>query len=143
MKEGMDMTQPIVLFDGVCNLCNGAVQFILAHNEAETIQFASLQSDIGQQLLAHYGVSPEVDSLVLLKDGEAFLYSDAALKIAQQLTFPYRFLGTIGLLVPRPIRNIAYRIIAKYRYRLFGKNDACRLGTPEEMARFITSKQND
>ncbi|MBA2378078.1 MAG: thiol-disulfide oxidoreductase DCC family protein [Blastocatellia bacterium] len=127
----------IVLFDGVCNFCNGSVNFIIEHDSSAYFKFTPIQSDIGQVLLAEHGIDPtETDSVILIEDGRAYLYSSAAVMIARHLDGGWSAAYYLWL-VPRPIRNLAYKIFAKYRYRLFGKQDACMMPTPNLRARFL------
>jgi predicted DCC family thiol-disulfide oxidoreductase YuxK len=133
---------PIVLFDGVCNLCNAAVNFILDHERSGELRFASLQSDAARALLAEHGAPVEQlgqgdpDTMVLLEGGRLFDRSAAALRIARRLRWPWRALA-VFLIVPRPLRDLVYRFVARNRYRWFGKSDACRMPSPELRARFL------
>jgi predicted DCC family thiol-disulfide oxidoreductase YuxK len=127
----------IVLFDGVCNFCNGSVNFIIEHDRAGYFKFSPLQSDIGQQMLDTHGIDRnETDSVVLIEDERAYTHSTAALRIARRLegiwSWSYAF-----IIVPRPIRDFLYTTFAKYRYRLFGRQDACMMPTPATRARFL------
>ena len=127
----------IVLFDGVCNFCNGAVNFVIEHDKAGYFKFAALQTDIGLELREKFGIDEvETDSVILIEDDTAYLHSTAALRIAKQLdgiwSWSYAF-----IIVPRAIRDWAYKNFAKYRYKLFGRQEACMLPTPEVKARFI------
>ncbi|HEX2568169.1 MAG TPA: thiol-disulfide oxidoreductase DCC family protein [Polyangia bacterium] len=133
---------PIVLFDGVCNLCNAAVNFILDHERSGALRFASLQSDAARALLAEHGAPVEQlrqgdpDTMMLLEGGRVFDRSAAALRVARHLRWPWRALG-VFLLVPRPLRDLVYRWVARNRYRWFGKSDACRMPSPALRARFL------
>jgi predicted DCC family thiol-disulfide oxidoreductase YuxK len=128
---------PVLFFDGVCNLCSASVQFIIAHEAAPTIRFASLQSDLAQQTLPPLGVDPtRLESLVFVEGGVAATKSTAALRIARHLQAPWRWLA-VFVVVPRVVRDVVYGLIAKNRYRLFGKKDACWLPTPDLKARFL------
>src|SRR5688572_7060479 len=128
----------IILFDGVCNLCNGSVIFIL-HNEKKPIfQFASIQSEAGQELLEWCGLPKDFNQAVMLIDqGNVYFGSTAALKIGQQLRFPWSFLSYTGFVVPRFIRDWVYRQIAINRYQWFGKRDVCMIPTENLRARFL------
>jgi len=131
---------PIVLFDGVCNLCNGAVQFILDHDRTHALRFASLQSDGGRALLEKHGMKvPEgdPDTIVVVEGESAYERSSAVMRIVRHMTFPF-WLARVFVLVPRPIRDFFYKIIARNRYRWFGKTNECRIPTPELRARMIT-----
>ena len=126
-----------ILFDGVCNLCNGFVQFVIARDPAARLHFASLSSGAAQALLREAGVSaPFPDSIVLIEDGAVNFRSDAPLRIARRLTFPWPLAYAL-VLVPRVIRDRVYDIIAARRYRWFGRRDRCMVPTPELRARFV------
>lgn len=130
-------TSPLLLFDGVCNLCSGTVQFILKHDQKEKFTFASLQSDIGQKILEENDLSTtDFQSFILMENGTCYARSTAALKVSGYLGFPYNLL-LVFLLIPRPIRDYFYNIVAKNRYRWFGKKESCWLPTPELKKRFI------
>jgi predicted DCC family thiol-disulfide oxidoreductase YuxK len=131
--------EAIVLFDGVCNLCNGAVQFILDRDGARRFKFASLQSERGRALLAEHGVTPptgDPDTIYLVEDGRIFDRSTAALKIARHLSFPWWLLSVLAV-APRVLRDPFYRLVARNRYRWFGRTDECRIPTPELRARML------
>lgn len=133
MSEG-----PIILFDGVCNLCNHAVQFVLARDPKEQFRFASLQSPAGMDLVKKLGAEAQnMNSMVLIAAGAAYTRSDAALRIAARLSGLWPALRIL-LLVPRPIRNWAYDVVAKNRYRWFGKSSACMAPSPELRSRFLS-----
>jgi len=135
------MPEPaIVMFDGVCNLCNGAVNFMIDRDPKGKLKFASFQSDAGKALLAEKGLPvPEGDptSIVLVVGDRTYDGSGAALRIAARLTFPW-FLFASGLVVPWFLRDLVYYLIAKNRYRWFGKGETCRIPTPELRARFLS-----
>lgn len=127
----------IVLFDGVCNFCNASVNFVIEHDKAGYFRFAPLQSEIGEELVAKHGIdTADTDSVIVVEHERAYTHSSAALKIAKQLdgiwSWAYAF-----IIVPKPIRDLAYKVFAKYRYRLFGRQDACMMPTPEIRARFL------
>jgi predicted DCC family thiol-disulfide oxidoreductase YuxK len=127
----------VVLFDGVCNLCNGSVQFIIRHDPAGRFRFASLQSEAGQALLRRHGLDPEdLFSVILVEDGRAHSRSDAALRIAAGLSGGWRAAGALRV-VPRPLRDLVYGWVARNRYRWFGRQDACMIPTPELRGRFL------
>jgi predicted DCC family thiol-disulfide oxidoreductase YuxK len=137
----MTAAAPVMLFDGHCNLCNHAVDFVLSHETAPELRFASLQSAAGKALLAERGVAlPEGDpDTVLLVDGPTvWSHSDAALRVARRLRFPWSVVGWFGW-VPRFVRDAVYRLIARNRYRWFGKSETCRVATPAEKARFLSA----
>lgn len=126
----------IILFDGVCNLCSGAVQFILKRDHKKHFVFASLQSDIGQQLLSKYKVSTSVETIILLQNEKYFSQSTAALEIARKLSGAWPLLYAF-ILIPRFIRDGIYDWISRNRYRFFGKKDACMIPSPEWKNRFL------
>jgi predicted DCC family thiol-disulfide oxidoreductase YuxK len=134
----MATEHPIVLFDGVCNLCNRSVQFIIRHDPRGRYRFASLQSGLGEELRARLGIDPRaVDSVILVEGERWYKESDAALRIARGLSGAWKALWVLRL-VPSPVRDGAYRIIARNRYRWFGKQETCWLPTPELRGRFLS-----
>lgn len=127
----------ILLFDGVCNLCNGAVNFIIDRDPKGHFKFAALQSDFGQEKLDELGFDQEdFDSLVLLSDGKVYKKSSAALRIAKKLNGLYPLLY-VFIIIPPFIRHALYDLIARNRYKWFGKRETCRMPTPELKARFV------
>ena len=129
--------KPIILFDGICNLCNGAVQFVIKRDPAAIFSFASLQSDVGQQLLKKFDLpGNELNSFVLIQQDKSYTRSTAALKVAKQLKGPIKLLYGF-IIVPVFIRNFVYRIIAANRYRWFGKRDSCMLPSVDLKDRFL------
>jgi predicted DCC family thiol-disulfide oxidoreductase YuxK len=131
---------PVVLFDGVCNLCNATVRFVVARDPAARFRFAPLQSAAGGSLLARSGLAPRgLDSVVLVDGGRAWQRSDAAIRIAAGLGGAWR-LALAFLVVPRPLRDALYDFIARNRYRWFGRHDACPVPTPEQRARFLEER---
>jgi len=124
-----------LLFDGVCNLCNGFVRFVIARDPAGQFQFAPLQSKAARRLLQ--GVKePLPDSIVLVDNGQLFIRSAAALRVARGLSFPWS-LGYAFMAVPRPVRDWVYDIVASHRYDWFGRRDVCMVPTPELRSRFL------
>lgn len=134
------MTEPsIVLFDGVCNVCNAAVNFIIDRDPEGRFRFASLQSPEGMALAAPHGIDgSEPSTMVLIEDGRAYTQSTAALRIARKLRAPWP-LAYAALFVPRALRDVAYRYFAANRYRWFGKTEACRVPTPDIRSRFLSA----
>ena len=126
----------IVLFDGVCNFCNGTVNFIIARDRGAYFKFAPLQSEVGERLRAKYEIDDSCDSIVLVEDDLAYTYSDAALRIARSIGGAWAILY-VFMIVPKPIRDLVYRLFARNRYRLFGKRDVCMVPTPEIRERFL------
>jgi predicted DCC family thiol-disulfide oxidoreductase YuxK len=131
------MTPAIVLFDGICNLCNAAVQFIIERDPQGYFQFASLQSVLGQQLLRQYGLAQiPMASIVLVENGQAYTHSDAALRIARRLANPWP-LFAYARLIPRPLRDMVYTWIANHRYRWFGQRAQCMMPSRQTRSRFL------
>jgi len=129
--------KPIILFDGVCNLCNNAVQFIIRHDPDEKFLFASLQSEFGQQLMKQYSLPSEnFNSFILVQDNKVYNKSTGALKVAKELIGTWKLLY-IFIVVPRFIRDAVYTWIANNRYKWFGKKDDCMIPTPQLKARFL------
>lgn len=129
--------QDVLLFDGVCNLCNSSVNFIIDHDPKGHFKFAALQSEFGQEKLAELGFDQEeFDSLVLLSGNAVYQKSSAALRIAKKLNGLYPLLY-VFMIIPPFIRHGVYDIIAKNRYKWFGKEDSCRIPTPDLKARFM------
>lgn len=130
---------PILIFDGVCNVCSSTVQFVLKYDRAGVIFFAPVQSNLGRKLAEAHGVNPDDADTFLLVEGEiAFVRSDAALEIAKFLGF-WRWLRVFRI-VPRRWRDGAYDLLAKNRYKWFGKRNCCYVPTSEEQARFVDSE---
>ena len=127
---------PVILFDGVCNFCNGAVNFIIRHDGEKKFKFAPLQSEIGQRMQVKYGIGEDVDSIILVENDKAYTNSTAGLRVAKGLGGIWS-LGYVFIIVPTFIRDYLYRLFAKNRYRLFGRQDACMLPTPDVRERFL------
>ena len=127
----------LILFDGVCNLCNGLVQFIIRRDPKGKFKFASLQSDVGRSLLTKFNIDPDLlHSIVVIDHDVAYQRSDAALRIANCLGGGWKILKAFNIL-PKFFRDTIYNVIAKNRYRIFGKKDSCMIPTPELKERFI------
>ena len=128
---------PIIFFDGICNLCTGAVQFVIKHDPTHRFRFASLQSEVGQQLLKQYNLpADEFGSFILLEKGKVYTRSSAALRVSKKLTGLWPVLYAF-MIVPAFIRNGVYNWIAKNRYQWFGKKEECWIPTPELNNLFI------
>ena len=134
----MSNNKKIILFDGVCNLCNGVVQFVIKRDKEDTFRFAALQSDIGEQLTREREIDTnKTDSIILIDPGLAYYTkSDAALEIGKGLK-GYRTLSSILYIFPKGLRNLVYDFIARNRYKWYGKKDACMIPTPELQAKFL------
>ena len=126
----------IVLFDGVCNLCNRSVDFIIRNEKSYKLQFASLQSDVGKSIVSKSGLDEIPDSVMLYVDGKLLVRSDAVLAISTYLNRPYAY-GIIFKNVPKVLRDSGYNLIAKNRYRWFGKKETCRVPSADERERFL------
>jgi len=127
----------ILLFDGVCNLCNRSVQFVLKHEKQNKILFASQQSKIGQQLLAKFGMSANnINSFVFIENNQIYLQATAAFKVAKHLSFPFSLLQYLAI-IPSSISNGVYQIIAKNRYKWFGKKEQCWIPNQQLQHRFL------
>ncbi len=130
--------ETIVLFDGVCNLCNGSVQFLLRRDRRRRFRFAALQSAAGRALLEQYGLSTQtLETIVVLEGGQARVRSDAALHLARRLPWPWPALAVFRIL-PRPLRDALYSFVARHRYRWFGRTESCMLPTPDVADRFLS-----
>jgi|TARA_R110000764_G_scaffold219818_1_gene307605 predicted DCC family thiol-disulfide oxidoreductase YuxK len=128
----------IILFDGVCNLCNSSVQFVIKRDKKDVFRYAALQSEVGEQLVNQRHIdTSKVDSIILIEPGVAYYTkSDAALEIAQDLGGLWK-LTAVFTWIPTSIRNSIYDFIAKNRYKWFGKQETCMIPTPELKAKFL------
>ena len=135
------MTKKIILFDGVCNLCNGAITFIIKRDKNDVFRYAPLQSEVGKNLAAKHKIDlDKVDSIILVTDQSAVAKSTAALRIAKQLSGGWPLLAVFFIL-PTFLRNAVYDFIARNRYKWFGKKDACMIPTPELKSKFLDYEQ--
>lgn len=131
------MPDNLVVFDGLCNLCARSVSFILKHEDQPTLRFTPMQSQAGAQLMRELGVDPQdARTFVLIADHRAYVKSDAVVRIAAYLRGRWKLLALLRV-IPRPLRDWAYDLIARNRYRWFGRRDACMVPGPELKARFI------
>ena len=127
----------ILLFDGICNLCNSSVQFILKRDTNEQFIFASLQSDAAKNVLLQYNMkNSSLDSLVLIEEGQVFQKSTAVLKVCRHLKWPWKVFYSF-IVIPKFLRDGIYEFVAKHRYQWFGKKDTCVMVIPEHKNRFI------
>ena len=128
----------IILFDGVCNLCESSVLFVIKYDKKEEFRFVALQSDLGKKILQHIGMdSKHIDSIVLYEPGIAYYYkSQAALEIAKRLGGIFHF-GTLFRIIPNGIRNWVYDYVAKNRYVWYGKKELCMIPTTEIQSKFL------
>ncbi|MEZ7499480.1 thiol-disulfide oxidoreductase DCC family protein [Flavobacterium sp. Arc3] len=136
--ESLSKDKKIILFDGICNLCNSAVQFIIKHDKKDVFRFVALQSNLGREICKHIGVDQKsIDSIILYEPGIAYYYkSEAALAIASQLGSFYSLL-TIFKILPLKFSNFLYDWIAKNRYKWFGKKESCMIPTTELKSKFL------
>lgn len=133
----MDANHPILLFDGVCNLCNGFVQFVIKRDKKAKFKFASLQSEAGQELLNEYGLKTEdFESFVYIKNNKFYQKSSAALTLLSDLGGLWILFYPL-MIFPRFIRDFVYNLVARNRYKMFGKTESCMVPTPELKARFL------
>ena len=134
------MGQPVLLYDGLCGFCDRTVQFVLARDPGGPMHFAPLQGEYARQVMAEHPALRDVDSLILVEAVAephlALVRSDAVLAIAGYLGWPWRA-AVVSRIVPRALRDWAYDLFARHRYRLFGRYDACPLPSPGVRARFI------
>ena len=134
----MSIEHDIILFDGVCNLCNKAVQFIIKRDKTDRYRFAALQSDVGRQLTSERNIDTQkIDSIILIEPGKAYyIKAPAALRIGKGFGGLYKLLAVFEW-VPPVISNWVYDLVAKNRYRWFGRKDACMIPTPELKGKFL------
>lgn len=132
----MEKQNPVILFDGVCNLCNGTVDFLLKRDRKKLFRYAALQSESGKALIHKFYIPEQTDSVILIKLNKVYLESDAAIEITNMLPFPWK-LGIIFRIIPKFIRNKIYMWVAKNRYRWFGKREICRIPAPGERELFM------
>ncbi len=131
MKNLTTLSHPTIFFDGVCNLCTGSVQFIIKHDPKQYFRFASLQSELGQEVLQQFNLpSAEFGSFILLENGKMYTKSTAALRVTKKLNSLWPVLFSF-IIIPPFIRNWVYSFIAKNRYRWFGKKEACWIPNAE------------
>jgi predicted DCC family thiol-disulfide oxidoreductase YuxK len=127
------LPHPVVLYDGVCGLCTSSVRFVLENDRRRVFRFATIQSDFGQRVYRHFGLDPESpETFVVLSDQRVFIRSDAALEIVRRLGRSWRLLLIVRL-IPRPIRDFVYRVVARHRYQWFGRYESCPV--PDESIR--------
>ena len=134
----LPQNKKIILFDGVCNLCDKSVQFIIKHDKKDVFRFVALQSDLGKKIIKHIGIdTTKTDSIILYQPGMAYFYkAEAALKIAKELGGIYIILSLFSVL-PNSLSNLVYDWIAKNRYKWYGKKDECMIPSPELKAKFL------
>lgn len=136
MNKTLKPENSIILFDGVCNMCNGAVNFVIKHDQKKKFKFASLQSEAAAQLLQGHEDLKNLNSVVLLEESQLFQKSIAVLKVLKHLPWYWQW-AQVFWMVPRPLRDALYDVIANNRYNWFGKKDQCMIPTPELKSRFL------
>lgn len=134
--EGCEYVKRIILFDGECNFCDKSVQFIIKRDPEAFFSFTSQQGEAGQKMIEKYHAPASINSIILIENDTYYLKSSAALRICRHLQGAWKLLF-IFILVPYPIRDFFYNILAKNRYKWFGKKDQCTLPTPEMRKRFL------
>lgn len=131
-----EAAESILFFDGVCGLCNKAVDFVLVRDSQQAIKFAPIQGDTARSLLTPADIQ-NINTMVLWVKGRSYRKSAAAVRVLWRLSLGWKILGTLLWLIPLPLRNLGYMLVATNRYRFFGKKESCRLPTPEERLRFL------
>jgi predicted DCC family thiol-disulfide oxidoreductase YuxK len=136
--QNLPLNKKIILFDGICNLCDNTVQFIIKKDKKDLFRFVALQSDLGKEICNYIGVDQsKIDSIILYHPGVAYYYkSSAVIEIAEDLGGVYSTLS-IFKIFPEKLRNIIYNYIAKNRYKWYGKKESCMIPTPELKAKFL------
>lgn len=136
--QNLPKGKKIILFDGVCNLCDASVHYVIKHDKNELFRFVALQSDLGQVILKHIGINPShIDSIILYEPGVAYYYkSSAALEIAKGLKGIFT-LATLFQILPIGVRDFIYDIIAKNRYKWYGKKQECLVPNEEVVSKFL------
>jgi predicted DCC family thiol-disulfide oxidoreductase YuxK len=128
---------PVILFDGVCNLCNSSVQFIIERDRDKVFRFAPLQSEKAEQILDEYGVSQDLDTLILIKDKTVYTKSEAYVEVLKEFDGAWKMFGVFLGLFPGFLRDAGYDVVARFRYRVFGKRDKCMVPSEDVKDRFI------
>lgn len=131
-----EAVESILFFDGVCGLCSKAVDFVLVRDYQQAIKFAPLQGDTARSLLTPGDVQ-NLNTMILWVKGRSYRKSAAAVRVLWRLSLGWKILGTLLWLIPLPLRNLGYTLVARNRYRFFGKKETCRLPTPAERLRFL------
>ena len=136
MSELAEIDPPVLFFDGVCGFCNETVDFALRNDRNGRVLFAPLQGTTAAERLDDSDTQ-NLDTVVMIDGGRTFRRSTAIARLLRHLGGIWNLLGWLLWLIPWPLRDLGYRLVAKFRYRLFGKKDSCRLPSPEEQARFL------
>jgi predicted DCC family thiol-disulfide oxidoreductase YuxK len=134
----LPLATPLILFDGVCNLCNAWVRFVVRHDSTGIFRFAPQQSSIGQAMIAkHFSGSQQISTVILIRGDTVYTESTAVLEICARLAQPWAWIALILRIVPRRLRDAGYRFVVRHRYRWFGRTDMCQVPSVEMRARFI------
>jgi predicted DCC family thiol-disulfide oxidoreductase YuxK len=138
MLDTLPKNKKIILFDGVCNLCNSSINYVIDHDKQDVFRFVSLQSDLGETIQEYLGIeNKSLDTIILYVPEEAYyVKSTAAIKIMNEFLGLWK-LTQVFLILPSPIRDLVYNFIAKNRYKWYGKQESCRIPTPELKAKFL------
>jgi len=139
MKELLEISKehPILLFDGVCNICNGFVQFVIKRDPESQFRFAALQSDTGKEILQHFNLSTEdLSTAILIENKKIYTQSSVGLRMIKKMDVWFSFLSFL-IILPKSFRDFIYRILARNRYKWFGQKDNCMIPTPELQSRFL------
>ena len=136
--QDLPKDKKIILFDGVCNLCDTSIQYVIKHDKDDVFRFVTLQSELGQKLLKHIGINPiHIDSIVLYEPGIAYYYkSTAALQIAKGLKGIFT-VAIVFQILPTGFRDLIYEYVAKNRYQWYGKKESCLVPTPALKSKFL------
>ena len=130
-------TESIIIFDGVCNFCNGAINFIIKHDPEKMFTFTPMQTELAKSLMKKHKITNVgIDTFLLVKNNQCYIWTNAAFEISKDLS-GYWYLSNILKIIPRPIRDFLYRIFARNRYTLFGKQNTCMSPTAETKDRFV------
>lgn len=138
MSQKARINHPVVLFDGVCNLCNGVVKFAIKRDKKEQLHFASLQSDVAKDLMRQHGLDEnQLKTFILIENGQAYTRSSAGLRLARYFNGLWPLCYAF-MIIPTPIRDAVYNLISNNRYRWFGKEESCMIPSPDIRARFLS-----
>jgi len=138
MLDSLPKNKKIILFDGVCNLCNSSINYVIDHDKNDVFRFVSLQSDLGKTIQDYLGIeNTSLDTIILYIPDEAYyIKSTAALKVINEFSGVWK-LTQLLLILPSPIRDLVYNYVAKNRYKWYGKENSCRIPTPELKTKFL------
>lgn len=135
--DGLEPGRALILFDGVCNMCNASVRFVVARDSDDRFRFAPLQSDVGKEVMEAYGLRDDLSTFFLIDAGRVFEKSDAWMRIIRMLGWPWRILSWLAV-IPRPVRDAVYDFIGRRRYEWFGKRDQCPAPDPRWRGKFLS-----